>query len=235
MHRFKRKRCETRECDKWDLFVIKIQAQILQPNYNHIIDFTVLPMKIKLTMAIGSRVCPYMLHTLCGDTYRTEQRVEVCTEQKILTIHIQFATHAKRRSDNSLRLLVGTDRGELDQPNPPPKQCTPGLEFHIAELQEKLHLQNQEIYSNLRQVIQEVHTAYWEEMDWTNSSSAGATPYEIIYHKKHKHIITRFKFTADAPNVQLLGFMPSLMSTPWIEYDQPHKTFWLVAVLEECV
>lgn len=92
-----------------------------------------------------------------------------------------------------------------------------------------LTLKNKEIYEQLEDAINIVCTGYHivEENE--------TCPYELIYHKKHNQIITRFKLSNTNPELKLLKGFPSNLVMPWIEYNKKRNHFVLVAVMNECV
>lgn len=211
---FKRSRQSKTPKDEWDEFVEDVRGRSNE-EYPAIVSLesTYLPTALQFTMATGNRIPTTMVCTLCGDTYCTT--AWVVHNSNTLTVHVVCSTTEtlkKPKTNNN------SDKKEVICVIP-------------KELQNQLYFKNKDTFVHLETSLQEVCNSYHEEMEWGDTHPQ---PYEIIYHKKHHQIITRFKFSIHNPSIKMLT-MPFPMAIPWIEYAQKQDTFWLVMILKECL
>ena len=203
---FKRKRTPD---DDWSVFVDEVKRRAA--SIDAVTRTTASDTTLLFKLVSGARIPTNLVDTLCGATYDT--RAWIVHDEATLLVHVACNPRGAKKSCASEQ--------------PPSKTFTAD-----TALREQLRLRNHEVFDQLDTSIEQVYTAYHDEMAWGGTEQ----PYEIIYHKKHSQIITRFQFSTATPSVKMIPMPPLLhMATPWIEYNAKQQTFWLVIILKECL
>lgn len=217
----------------WEQFCKAVTTALDQPEYSFINNVTLLSTKhtILLEIPIGSRVSTNLVCTLCGDA-NTCQWLEANISRKCLVLHIQFKSNQSNNHIDKLPKLKLND----SQHQSPQNVSHSKHEYIGDKIKTRLHFRNEDIYKQLNLLNHQIHRSpYSEYIHWNLDTES----YEIIYSKKHKHIIARFKLMTTSPSIHCFSCLPQHVATPWVEYSQQRQesdsSFWLVAVLEECV
>jgi len=217
---FKRKRRQPSESELWDEFAIQLKDTIAKDNkYSTISRVELMRMKASFTMPVGSRVYINDIIALFSEVYQTKAWVELVKSNSgphtALTVHVQCSDSDSCASAKRAHTSTSPFTSEVDDT--------------LKHLKAKLHFKNQAIIQVLHKMINKVKHHYAGEMDWDSDSVL-----EIIHHKKHNHVIVRFKLNSQSPKLIDVS-TPTRISNPWLEYSQEDSVFWLISVVEEAV
>jgi len=222
---FKRKRRKPSDSELWDEFSIQLKETISKNDkFSTISRVDLMLMKAMFTVSIGSRVYINEIIDLFSECYNTKAWIELRHSKTSgayteMVIHVQCSNvdgsvTKKGKILNSMSPLTLTGNGDVPT--------------NIA-LKEKLYFTNKAVLDQLNQIIQKVRHHYVGEMDWEHDNVL-----EVIYHKKHKHVILRFKLNSTSPKLIEIN-TPTRICNPWMEYNKEEDTFWLITVLQEAV